>query len=152
MFFSRPKEPLGVKLLPAQQYSMCYKVPKAHELASATNKLGHLSDKMHAVVGGQDSNIPKADRMLPVAFRATDGTLRVLRTKPVVVDTTRFTSANEHNRLYSDLLLFKPWFDEQEDLGIACGDFAVCSDIYEANIEQINAVKEGCKNFFLDHL
>ena len=131
---------------------MCYKVPKAHEITSAINKLGKFSDKMYAVVGGQDKNIPKTDRMLPVAFRATDDTLRVLRIKPVVVDTTKFPISNEHNQLYADLLLFKPWFDEQEDFGIACEDLANCRDMHEAFIDQINAVREGCKSFLIDHL
>ena len=143
---------MGLKLLPAQQYSMCYRVPKSQEIGTATNKMGLLSDKMYAVVGLQNRNIPKEDRMLPVAFRATDGTLRLLRTKPVVVDTTRFPIANKHNRQYADLLLFKPWNNEQEELGTACEDFVTCSEMHAAHIDQISSVKEGCKIFFIEHM
>ena len=131
---------------------MCYKVPKAHEMEGATSKLGTFSDKMYAVVGGDDMNIPIASRMLPVSFQATDGTLRVLRANPVVVDTTKFPNNNEHNHLYAELLLFRPWYNEQEELGIACEESETCRRIHAACIDHINTVKEGCRSFFLEHL
>ena len=131
---------------------MCYKVPKAQEMETARSKLGTFSDKMFAVVGGEDRNIPIASRMLPVSFQATDGTLRVLRTNPVVVDTVKFPTNNEHNRLYAELLLFRSWFNEHEELGMASGDYATCRMIHATWLDHINTVKDGCRNFFLEHL
>ena len=132
---------------------MCYRdVKKPQEIASATNKLGLYSDKMYALVGGQDSNIPVANRMLPLSFRATDGSILVLRTKPVVVDTTKFPSENVHNHQYTDLLLYRPWYDELENLGAACQDFATCSIIHDTHIDQIKAVKEQCRSFLIENL
>ena len=143
---------MGIKLLSGQQYSMCYKQPKPSEIESAREKLGQFSDTMFAVVGGQDRDIPKANRMLPLSFQATDGTFRVLRKKPVVVDSTQFPPNNNHNRLYAELLLFRPWFNEQDDLGFASSNFAACSLMHETCTDQIRAVKEGCRKLLLDHV
>ena len=121
-------------------------------METARSKLGTFSDKMFAVVGGEDRNIPIASRMLPVSFQATDGTLRVLRTNPVVVDTVKFPTNNEHNRLYAELLLFRSWFNEHEELGMASGDYATCRMIHATWLDHINTVKDGCRNFFLEHL
>ena len=131
---------------------MCYKVPKAQDIEAATTKLGAFSDKMYAVVGGEDMNIPIASRMLPISFQATDGTLRILRANPVVVDTVKFPTGNEHNRLYSELLMYRPWFNEQEELGLASTDSAACRMMHSTWIDHINTVKEGCRRFFLEHL
>ena len=98
-FFVRPREPMGIKLLSGQQYAMCYRNPRASEMDNAREKIGCFSDTMFAVVGGKDRDIPKANRMLPLSFQATDGTLRVLRKKPVVVDSTKFPTVNQHNQL-----------------------------------------------------
>ena len=144
---------MGLKVLSAKQYAMCYRVPKkTQEIANARKKLGQFSDTMYAVVGGENMNIPKANRMLPISFQATDGTLRILRMKPVVVDTTRFLDSNVHNRQYAELLLLVPWFDEVEELGMACQDSDTCTMIHAAHIDEIRTVKDGCKSFILKHI
>ena len=143
---------MGIKLLSGQQYAMCYRNPRASEMDNARERIGLFSDSMFAVVGGKDRDIPKANRMLPLSFQATDGTLRVLRKKPVVVDSTKFPTVNQHNQLYAELLLYKPWFDEQDDLSIACANFAACSMMHATCSDQIKSVKQGCRNLLLDHL
>ena len=131
---------------------MCYKVPRATQIESARRALGTFSDTMCAIVGGQYRNIPKAQRMLPISFQATDGTFRVLNKKPVIVDTTKFSNVKKHNDQYAELLMFTPWFDEQEELGTAFRDATTCSMMHGVQIDQITSVKEGCRNFILDHL
>ena len=107
---------------------------------------------MYAVAGGQESAIPMAERMLPLAFEATDGTLRVLRQKPVVVDTTKFSEANIHNIQYAELLMLMPWFDENDELGSACRNKYFCSIMHSHYADQLNAVKEGCRILLLENL
>ena len=107
---------------------------------------------MYAVVGGQEAQIPENERMLPLSFRATDGTLRFLRQKPVVVDTTKFLESNSHNSQYAELLMFTPWFDENEELGSACRNKHVCSVMHSHYADQIIAVREGCRSLLLGNL
>ena len=151
-YFYRPMEPFGIKLLSGQQYSMCYRVPKGSEVHSAMHRLGLFSDKMYAIVGGQEAQIPESERMLPLSFQATDGTFRFLRQTPVVVDTTKFPESDTHNSQYADLLMFRPWFDENDELGSACRNKHVCSVMHSHYAEEMNAVKEGCRNFLLRNL
>ena len=151
-FLCRPLEPLGVKLLSPKQYSMCYRVPKRSEDESARNRLGLFSASMYAVVGGQDGNIPQTERMLPLAFEATDGTLRILLQKPVVVDSTKFPESNYHNNQYAELLMLTSWFDENDELGSACRSKYFCSVMHSHLADQINSVKEGCRSLLLGNL
>ena len=131
---------------------MSYQIPKGSEIQSATQKLGVFSTTMYAVVGDQDQNLPQHHRMLPLAFRATDGTLRVLRQKPVIVDSTKFEESNEHNHKYAELLMFRPWFSENDELGPASLDIETCSRMHSTFQDQINAVREGCKSLLLQHI
>ena len=107
---------------------------------------------MYAVVGGQEGNIPLSERMLPLAFEATDGTLRFLRQKPVVVDTTKFPESNIHNIQYAELLMLTSWFDENDELGSACRNKYFCSVMHSHYSIQITAVKEGCRRLLLENL
>ena len=131
---------------------MSYRVPKGSEIQSATEKLGLFSTTMYAVIGGPHQNVPQHNRMLPLAFQATDGTLRVLRQKPVVVDSTKFAATNEHNRKYAELLMFRPWFKENEELGSASIDIETCNRMHSTYEYQIDAVREGCRRFLLEHM
>ena len=152
LVFHRPSEPLGIKLLSPQQYSMSYRVPKVSEEESARNRMGLFSESMYALVGGTEGTIPVNERMLPLAFEATDGTLRILRQKLVVVDTTKFQESNVHNTQYAELLMLTPWFDENDELGSACRSKYFCSVMHTHYAEQINAVKEGCRSLLLENM
>lgn len=143
--------PIGIKVLSAKQYSMCYKVPRATQIESARRALGTFSDTMCAIVGRQYRDIPEAKRMLPISFQATDGSFRVLNKKPIVVDTTKFSNVKKHNHQYAELLMFTPWFDEQLELGTACRDATSCNQMHSALSDDIDSIKEGCKKFLLDH-
>jgi hypothetical protein len=143
--FCRPICPLGVKLLAAQQYAMCYMAPKPEEVNRTREKLGLFSDTLYAVVGGDQMRIPKSERMLPLAFEATDGTLMLLRQTLVVVDTTKFSEEQLHNRQYAALLMYMPWQDESIELGLARLDAAVCDAMVDRHKDALRSVKEGCR-------
>ena len=144
---------MGIKVLTAKQYSMCYKVPKGlPEIQAARDKLGRFSETMFAAVGGMNQNLTAAQRMLPLAFEATDGTLRVLRQKPVVVDTTSFPASKKHNHQYAEILMFRPWFDEIDELGLACRDMNTCSVMHLRYADEIASVKEKCKRMLLENM
>lgn len=140
----RPTTPLGLKVLSCKQYAMSYRVPKPEERARTREKLGCYSTRFAAVVGGDRSAIPEAERMLPLAFEATDGSLMLLRSNIVVVDSTVFPETAIHNRQYASLLMHVPWQDEEVQLGSSHRDAEVCRRMFDLHHDSIESVRTGC--------
>lgn len=116
----------------------------------ARERLNEMSD-MPAVVGGRDESIPVGDRMLPHAIKLADGSLQILRTRPVVVDhSNRELDESDHAWQYSQILLRYRWKNESEDLGLLSRDPQACEAFYTSHRGHIEAVKEGCRNMIVN--
>ena len=130
---------------------MMYTSPMPWQILRARERVNEMSDKA-AVVGGEDQNIPVGDRMLPHTIELADGTLQILRTRPVVVDhSNRELGDSDHGWQYSQILLSYKWRNESEDLGILCSDPQACEAFYNLHREHIEAVKEGCRNLIMNN-
>ena len=117
-------------------------MPKPEERARTREKLGQFSTRF-AVVGGDHAAIPEANRMLPLAFEATDGSLMLLR-RDTVVDTTKFNDSEIHKSQYASLLMYTPWHDESVHLGAAQIDAELCSRMFNLHRDSIESVRSGC--------
>ena len=102
---------------PAQQaklrekYNSQDKIPKSKVLMAVTN------DEKHG-----------EDIFLPSSILLQNGCFMTMNKKPVIVEVPHLTT--EHEKEYSDLLLYTPWSSEENELGDALTDMVVCSNMH----------------------
>ena len=129
---------------------MCYREAKSDEVARYRESVNKLSNTQNIVVGGQERG---ASGPLVLAHWAGEK-LMILRSTPIVIATNNFSEKEEHSRLYSDLLLYRPWRgrSEREEFGLASQSVSECLERYNSEKTAIAEVKEGLRRMLMDQM
>ena len=83
-----------------------------------------------------------------VAAHWSGNKLMILRTKPIIISFSQFEN-EEHSRLYSELLLFRPWKEESSFLRTS-PNIDECRARHAQEQDAIIQVKEGLKELILE--
>ena len=137
--------PVSQQLLTPSQFTMCFRQAKPDEVERHQDNVGLFSPSQYIVVGGPDAVVPECDRRLVLAYWTQDRKLMILRRNPVVMDTSKFSLDQEHNRLYGELLMFRHWNNEDLFLGTARQSKEACLSLYRNERTAINEVAEGLR-------
>ena len=124
---------------------MCYRQAKPQEVGNYQGKVGLFSETQEIIVGGLDKEVPRGERRLVLAYWTQDQKLMVLRTKPVVLDSSKFNTKENHNRQYARLLMFRHWNDETAFLSAAQQSKKECHNMYMRERLATNEVADGLK-------
>ena len=129
------------------QFGTCFRYAKPNEVERYGEDIGKLSNDQFIIVGGEERVISKEERRLALAFWTRGNKLMILRKKPIAIDTDGFCKdEEEHNRLYSQLLLFRHWQNETSFLGDSSLSEESCRSQYSEERLAIGEVTEGLRN------
>ena len=134
-------------LLTPAQYGMSYRQAKPDEIERNRRKVNELSDQ-YIVVAGRE---PDEQRPL-ISAHWSGNKLMILRNKPVVLDYCRFEAEkDEHSRLYSELLLFRPWRKERRFI-YRSPSLEECRVIHKYERAAIQQVKQDLNTLLLEQI
>ena len=123
--------PEVLKLMVLIQFVMNYILATPKQAESLRKKyktqMEIPNSKVRIAVSNDNEN--GGELFLPKAIRLKNGTFMTMTRTPAVVKIPSFTQ--EHEKEYSDLLLYTPWSSEEMDLRDALEDMVVCTEMHE---------------------
>ena len=127
---------------------MFFRQAKPDEIERNRRSVNELSTAENIVVAGMES-----DDQRPLVLAHWSGNkLMILRSKPVVLDYSRFEEeTEEHSRLYSELLLFRPWREEKRFI-CRSPSLEECRVRHEYERAAIEEVKQGLRTLLLEQI
>ena len=119
-----------LKLLILMQFAMNYNLATPAQQAKHRQKYKTQDQipksKIRVAVTNDDNH--GEEIFLPTSILLKNGTFMTMNKKPVIVQVPCLTT--EHEKQYSDLLLYTPWSSDENQLGEALADMVVCSNMH----------------------
>ena len=123
--------PEGLKLMVFIQFVMNYILATPKQAASLRKKYKTQEEipNSNVRIAASNDNRNGGELFLPRAILLKNGTFMTMTRTPAVVKIPSFTQ--DHEKEYSDLLLYTPWSSEETDLSDALADMVVCTTMHE---------------------
>ena len=119
-----------LRLLVLMQFAMNYNLATPTQQAQHCKKYRTQLDipksKVRVAVANNDRH--DEEMFLPTSILLKNGSFMTMARRPAIVEIPRLTM--EHEKEYSDLLLYSPWSSEENDLGNALADMVVCTAMH----------------------
>ena len=123
--------PDKLRLLVLIQFVMNYvlaSIPQSASLRKKYKSQDEIPDSNVLLAMSNDNKEKEGEKYLPSKILLTNGKFMTKTKKPTIVKLKMFKEA--HEKEYSDLLLYRPWSSEENDLGDALADMGVCSAMH----------------------
>ena len=142
--FSHPSQ----KLLTPAQYGMSYRPAKSDEMQRNRGRVHELSTSQFIV-----SAAGEEVQQRPLVMAHWSGSrLMILRSTPIVLGYCRFEKEEEeHSRLYSELLLFRPWKEDGRFL-FTRPTLDECRTLHAQQRDAIVVVREELKKLLVEQI
>ena len=131
-----------------------YRLAKPEEREKRSGIAPSFPPDRYILVSQLNEHVPDEDRRLPSHIMLGEGEMMVLLKKSSlrVLNTVKHKDKDMHARMYSDMLIYLPWDNEEEFLGEACRSEDVCQEMWEEYGEAALSVKTQLNNLVKEAL